>query len=449
MTTDKDFKRRVRERAAKTGERYSTARMQLERAGVDPVDPLGSDPLEAVDPLEAGRGSAAHLGGCNAETNSLRNVLARLGPPGGLETPLSEAMILGIGGGLGGGYIAITHGMTGFMIGARSLWWDGVGFVRQTCAALEVPVRFAETTSAGKAAQQAAEALAAGTLPILWLDQSYLPYSTLGAWFHKGGYHVAVLYELDLERDHALLGDVGRQPFTVSAGELAAARKSITNYKHRAALLGPLPRSFDPRRAALDGIAACARDLLGGQSRSCRLDGFGTWGESVSGRGKTTWAALFPPGPHLFRALTSTYRFVEQWGGEALLRPLYAEFLDEAAQLTKRPALKQVAALYRRCGELWREVAQAALPDSVPALRSRRELLDRGRKALLTRGDAGVAEIRGTVEQLEQLAAAGAKQEFPLGRGEIDDLFADLGRRILTAYEAEKEAQRALAASVE
>jgi len=435
MTTDKDFKRLVRERAAKTGERYSAARAQLARPDQSPSK---SSKASEVTPAAAESG---HSAGSNPETCALRNALARLG------LPLSEAMVLGVGGGLGGGYMAITHGMTGFMIGARALWWDTDGFVKQACERLGVPVTFHQTSSAAVGEKQALEALADGTPPLVWLDQSYLPYSNLPSFFHKGGYHVALLYELDPAQDRAVIGDVGKRPFTVSARELAAARKSITNYKHRTARLALPEGGLDLRRPALDGVAACVEGLVTGFNKSCTMDGFRLWGESVLGKssgkkGDRTWETLFPPGRDLFRALTSTYRFVEQWGGEGLLRPLYAEFLEEAAALTGRKALREAAELYRRCGELWHQVARAALPDEVAPLRERRELLDRSRKAILTQGDAGIEEIQGAVGRMESLAAA--KMAFPLGGGEIRDLFDDLGGKILAAHAAEVAAREVL-----
>jgi hypothetical protein len=439
MTTDKDFKRLVRERAAKTGERYSAARAQLARSEHPEATPSKSSKPSEPAPAAA---ESEHSAGFNPETCALRNALARLG------LPLSEAMVLGVGGGLGGGYMAITHGMTGFMIGARALWWDTDGFVKQACERLGVPVTFHQTSSASVGEKQALEALAAGTPPLVWLDQSYLPYSNLPSFFHKGGYHVALLYELDPAQDRAVIGDVGKRPFTVSAKELAAARKSITNYKHRTARLALPKGELDLRRPALEGVAACVEGLVTGFNKSCTMDGFKVWGESLLGRkegkkGDRTWEALFPPGPDLFRALTFLYRFVEQWGGEGLLRPLYAQFLEEAAALTGRKALREAAEHYRRCGELWHQVARAALPDEVAALRERRELLDRSRKALLTQGDAGVGEIQNAVARMESLAAA--KMTFPLGASEIRDLFDDLGGKILAAHAAEVAAREVLA----
>ena len=77
MTTDKAFKRVVRARMAKTGERYAAARRSL-LASADPESPDTTD----------GRGDGAPgyrmRGGLHPETATLANVLANQGVVSGL-----------------------------------------------------------------------------------------------------------------------------------------------------------------------------------------------------------------------------------------------------------------------------------------------------------------------------------------------------------------------------
>jgi len=99
MTTNKAFKRVVRARIAKTGERYAAARRSL----ID-SDTVGQAPPSTVE-TAAGRTHQLR-GGLHPETATLANVLANQGVVSGLTgEPLTEATILGIGGGLGAGYI--------------------------------------------------------------------------------------------------------------------------------------------------------------------------------------------------------------------------------------------------------------------------------------------------------------------------------------------------------
>src|SRR5262245_32625283 len=101
MTTDKAFKRVVRARMAKTGERYAAAR----RALLDgESDGRRDDATIAADTVTAS--GYRMRGGLHPETASLANVLANQGVTSGLTgEPLTEAAIFGIGGGLGAGYI--------------------------------------------------------------------------------------------------------------------------------------------------------------------------------------------------------------------------------------------------------------------------------------------------------------------------------------------------------
>ena len=99
MTTNKAFKRVVRARMAKTGERYAAARRALVEGA---TDGLHAEPMADDDTSSGYR----MRGGLHPETATLANVLANQGVVSGVTgEPLTEAAILGIGGGLGAGYI--------------------------------------------------------------------------------------------------------------------------------------------------------------------------------------------------------------------------------------------------------------------------------------------------------------------------------------------------------
>ena len=83
MTDRKHFKHLVRERMRHTGERYTVARRHVA--------------ADATPRWEL-------RGGLDGDTAAFANVLANLGVEAG-GAPLSEAMVLGAGGGLGAGYI--------------------------------------------------------------------------------------------------------------------------------------------------------------------------------------------------------------------------------------------------------------------------------------------------------------------------------------------------------
>jgi len=112
MTTDKAFKRVVRARMAKTGERYAAARRALVQG--------------AATTEHATESGYRMRGGLHPETATIANVLANQGVVSGLTgEPLSEAAILGIGGGLGAGYILWefqSHAGPTLTLGFRNRW---------------------------------------------------------------------------------------------------------------------------------------------------------------------------------------------------------------------------------------------------------------------------------------------------------------------------------------
>jgi hypothetical protein len=110
MPTDKDFKRLVRARMGKTGEAYTTARAHLRPDG----DPARPDPGPGPD-------RPAPRPGRHPDTAALTRLLAALGvtdPVGG--HPLTEAMALGIAGGIGFAYFVFEYEeLTTLYLGGR------------------------------------------------------------------------------------------------------------------------------------------------------------------------------------------------------------------------------------------------------------------------------------------------------------------------------------------
>jgi hypothetical protein len=101
MPADKDFKRLVRARMGRTGESYTTARSHLRPDG----DPGRPDRFRGRHP----------------DTAALTRLLAALGvtdPASGW--PLSEAMVLGIAGGIGFAYFVFEYeDLTTLYLGGR------------------------------------------------------------------------------------------------------------------------------------------------------------------------------------------------------------------------------------------------------------------------------------------------------------------------------------------
>lgn len=72
----------------------------------------------------------------------------------------------------------------------------------------------------------------------------------------------------------------------------------------------------------------------------------------------------------------------------ATVRGTYADFLEEAAELLSRPALRKAAADWRVAAEAWEEIVHVALPPG-DELRS---LIDRA-SAAIAHGDPAAADV--------------------------------------------------------
>jgi hypothetical protein len=152
---------------------------------------------------------------------------------------------------------------------------------------------------------------------------------------------------------------------------------------------------------------------------------------------------VFADGVGLWDALRSTHEAISDVGIEGgSLRPLYSEFLVEASSLVGRPALMEVAQLYRLAADAWDDVADAALPDEFEPLTQAAELA-RLRRHAVHRGDEGDPDAAEAAAGLNDLARQ-FRPGLPLGEEEIDGLFTTIAESIRAAHDAEVTAHAAL-----
>ena len=437
MTKQKHLKQRIRARMAQTGERYTTARRHI----------VGSSAVSASDTVPPAPGQL-YFPGIHPEITALRILLANAG----VRAPhtgeyFTEPMVFGIGGGIGAGVFSFfyeAHDFASFYIAGRHLWQDNHTYLDQAAQRFGVTPTFKETGGGKTAAKQLADALAAGGPVLAWVASAHLPYRGLPDYWSGGDYHVVTVYRLDETR--ALLGDLLDEPVEITAAELADSRARIKKQKHRIMTVAPTAQ-LDLRAAVGAGIRACYEGLAQQRMKNFTLDAFKTWAGNIHGsRSKQSWARLFPPGHRLWFALTWVYDCIEhQHTGGGLLRPLYADFFAEAADALHDDALRQLAARYAELGQSWSDIANAALPDDVPACREAKELMARKEVLLLTEGAAATDEIKRIWTRLDELQEE-ARSEFPLTATDCGHLLSDLQQRIRRVYDLECAAHEALGA---
>jgi hypothetical protein len=454
MTTEKAFKRVVRARMAKTGERYAAARRALIEGAADGqrTAPAAASDADALTPS-----GYQMRGGIHPETATLANVLANQGVVSGLTgEPLSEAAILGIGGGLGAGYILWEfqrHDAPVLTLGFRNRWqypwipgWAGSALER-----LGIAPDVHETGGA-KAAQAALDArLEAGVPVIAWVDPQGI--GTWGLPEAMSGYGGLAIVVIGREADGAyLVDDRGRAPFRVPAAVMAAARGRVGSYKHRIVALrttpGPIPA--ERLRAAMRAGLADQVEHLRSTSDSFSLPAWRKWARLMTDqRNAKAWPRVFADGVGLFGALSAIHEDVDGQVGSSggHLRELYADALDEAAVALDNAALADAALAWRAVADQWEELADAAVPPDLDGAAEAVEAVEALHEAAMA-GEAGrsaVTEAAATVWAIRDRYA----DAFPLAPDRIAAILADLGERLGAIHQAELDALEVTAQAID
>ena len=415
MTAKKHLKARVRARMAKTGESYVTAHRHV----------VGERAPGATDHGYRLRG------GLHPDTAGVANVLAHHGVVAEhTGEPLSEAMVLGIGGGLGAGYILWEFESRGgaiLVLGFRNRWQYPDRWMKAVLERLAVPAVHLETGGARTAARQLDEALAAGRPTLATIDRQSIGYWHLPPEMEgRGGYPV-VVYALSGGLAH--IDDRTLAPRTVERSVLDAARARVGSYKNRLCVIEP-DRDELPVELLRDAVRAGLADAaehLGSSSDSFGLPAWRKWARMMTGSGAKAWPRVFASGRGLAGALLSAYEGIQPVGSDGgHLRGLYADFLDEAAALLEDPALSDRATAWREAATRWQALADLALPEG-----RLRELLAEVHSAVVEGDDAAAPaaelwELRRTLDESAPF--------------DVDALFPAMAELLEGIYEAERAA---------
>jgi hypothetical protein len=421
MTSQKHLKARIRARMARTGERYATAR----RHEVGTAEPVARDHGWTL------------RGGTHPDAANIANVLANLD-----GSALSEAMVLGIGGGLGAGYIlweftALENRSRHLVLGYRHRW-NYIDWTQKTLDRLGVPHRVATTSGAAGAAKALTATLAEGRPAIVWPDRQLIGYWHLPPHLEASGGHPVVVYAT--VDGSVRVDDRNHTPLTVDRAALDRARARVVSYKNQLVVVegaGPQPDLVSAVRA---GIADCVAHL-GGDSTSFAVPAWRKWARMLTDpRHAKGWPKVFADGAGLVGALLSIWEGVEPVGANGgHLRDVYADFLDEAAPLLSDARAREAASAFRVAADRWHDVAEVALPADVPEYARLRELTAEV-AAGVAAGDDGAEACASASEQLWAL-----REEYD-HKPPTDPDFAALAERVAVVHDAERDAVDALRA---
>jgi len=423
MTVRKHLKQLVRARMARTGERYAAARRHVVR----------DEPRPPTDPA-----ARWHYPGGVPATTALRVLLAHAGVRAPYtKQPFSEALLLGIAGGIGFGMFSFFYekeNFASFFVAGRHSWQDDLAYLKEACRRFGITPVVRESGGAKAAANQLTEALAAGPC-VAWVDLAHLPHRGVPVKLSGSGYHVVTVYQLD--GDAALIGDLTDEPVTIPLADLATARARIKKQKNRLLSIPDAPPSPPLLQLVRDGLRACHQGLTKAKANFA-LKSIRTWADRMHGsKDPERWERVFA-GPRLWGGLTSIHNYVEYYfTGGGLCRLLFADFLAEAADALDRPRLRSLAERYAELGRGWSDLADAALPDAVPAMKAAKELY--ARRSELVAAGAPADDVRSVWKQLDDLGVA-ARETFPLSDADCVELRAGLQARLRSLSDAEQAA---------
>jgi hypothetical protein len=399
-------------------------------------------------------GKFEYFKGRHWETGSIHNALALQGivaPHTG--QPFSEALLLGVSGGITFAYFTFEY--TGHLPHLALLPRNTFDPFQTILERLGIAQDVRQTTKAEIAEKNLLEALESGLFPILWADQYSLPYNDLDS---KYMWAMFPILAVALEGKDVLIADRSSRPLHVSRDHLAKARGRVKEDRFRLITL-EAPQPAKLAAAVSNGIYQCLQLFTEKPPRGA-VHNFGfaayqRWADLlINTRNKQSWERYFAPGVRMYHALAGAvgqpgaYTWIQTWGSApGAERGLYADFLDEAAEILNKPALKDPAGIFRESYSLWCEFAEALLPDGVPLLGESKQLIQRKHDLFIAQGDFALPEIKKINARLNELLAQ-SETEFPLSQAEAADFRAHLRDILLKISAVEQRAVDSLQAAI-
>jgi len=397
----------------------------------------------------------SQFGGKHWETACLGNVLeykGLLSPH--TNKPLTEELLLGVGGGIQPGYV-FNQGLikdTGgvFIAGRTRSHIRGPEYAERLLSRLGASANGHASPGSQGAFRKVITALDAGEPSIVYCHKPSMPYLHMPqARGEQVFMHSAVIYGYDEIRDIVLIGDQPEKPLTVSVDEIIDARAKVVSYKNRSytvSVPGKLTEA-SLEKAIREGIGDYLDSTGTPRSRHFSLYGLEDWAQSIASPShEHRWQGIYRNGL-LYRPLVDVFESIEILGGDGgLFRPMYAGFLDEAADILQEPELCEVAEMYRELGASWTSFAEQCLPDEIPEFKAAKELHRERQRVWLALGDDSADTMKTSADRLAALDRHFSEGEFPMSVDETEEFLMGLSSSIAGLVLAEWRAIKALGA---
>jgi hypothetical protein len=392
-----------------------------------------------------------HFIGRHWETGSVCNFYAYRGlvaPHTG--QPYSEALLLGVSGGIVMGYFQFAY--QGYDPHVAILTRNTFDPLDTLLQRLGVEQELLQTNLPQHGLRNLLSTLENGLPAITWVDIFSLPYFELPNDDDMYLMYPVIVYGYDEAQDKVWIADRAQVPLEATTAQLAAARARVKKDRFRVLTLGnpdPAKLASAVHKGIWDTIQLYSERPPKGSAKNFGFAAYWHWCETLEKPGlRNSWANVFPPPRAMIAGLTSAFFATIQNGeGDGVERDAYADFLDEASLILAKPALRESAAGFRQAAAAWKELGLALLPDEIPPFGAMRKWMLRRRALFLTRGGQSRAEIAQINQEIRQLKA-GAAADFPLSAGELADFMANLRDRIMRVHDVEQGAVRLLQAAM-
>ena len=392
-------------------------------------------------------GDVGRFNGRHWETGSIQNALALQGiraPHTGKS--YSEALLLGASGGIAFGYFTFEY--KGFLPHLALLTRNTFDPFATILERLGIIQDVRQTHKVEIAEKNLTEALESGMYPLVWADQFSMPYNHLSS--NNSMWAMLPILAVSFDGETVEIADRSSKSFHLSMDDLTKARGRVKQDKYRLMTL-EAPQPARLAAAVSNGIYQCIQLFTEKPPKGARHNfGFAAYQRLadmlVNTRNKGSWERFFAPGVRMYHALAGSvgqpgaYSWIQTWGsGPSAERGLYAEFLDEAAEILKKPALKGSASQFRESYSLWLELADALLPNELPLLGESKKLIQRKHDLFTEQGESASDKIKEINARRNELLTQ-AETEFPLSQAQAADFRAYLRDMLLKISAIEQKA---------
>jgi len=386
--------------------------------------------------------------GTHWETGSIINTLAYQGvkaPHTGL--PYSEALFLGVSGGAVMGYFSFAY--KGIDPQVRILTRNTFDPWDTMLSRMGVVQHVQQTSLPERGIQNLLQALEEGHAPVVWADVFSFPYNAYedeqGMW----AMFPHVVFGYDEGADVAYIADRALVPVITRASVLHSARARVKKDKFRLITLEPPnPDNLATavRLGLQDTINLYTEEPPKGSANNFGFKAYDWWTEQLTNpRARMSWEKQFPAGRKMLAGLSSAYGDIIHFGkrDDPADRGKFAEFLDEAALILGRPALVEVAGLFREAAKAWGVLAKALLADEIELFGEFRNAMDRSHQLFAERG-AEASEERRQLARRQASILSNMEREFPLDDRGVQSLRDKIAAQIQIVRDIERKAVTSL-----